>query len=185
MKLNCPDLKCPSRLNPNLIPGSIVGYGSYYRSSDSKRIKRFRCNLCGRHFSRATLNDCYYQKKRRINFQLYRLLCSGVSQRRSAMLLRVNRKTVERRFRFLASQARTRHEAFLNSYRESKLFQIQFDDLETSEHSKCKPLSVALAVEPHFRKIIGFEVSRMPAKGHLAKISIQKYGHRTDDRPQG
>jgi hypothetical protein len=25
----------------------------------------------------------------------------------------------------------------------------------------------------------------MPAKGHLAKISIQKYGHRPDDRPKG
>jgi hypothetical protein len=62
---------------------------------------------------------------------------------------------------------------------------IQFDDLETSEHSKCKPLSVALAVEPKTRKILSFQVSRMPAKGHLTQIALQKYGPRPDERPQG
>jgi hypothetical protein len=59
------------------------------------------------------------------------------------------------------------------------------DDLETSEHSKCKPLSVALAVEPHSRKILGFQVSQMPARGPLAEFSRKKYGRRKDRRPEG
>jgi hypothetical protein len=62
---------------------------------------------------------------------------------------------------------------------------VQFDDLETSEHSKCKPLSVAIAVEPKTRKILSFHVSRMPAKGHLAPIARKKYGPRFDERPSG
>ena len=62
---------------------------------------------------------------------------------------------------------------------------IQFDDLETSEHTKCKPLSVALAIDPVNRKILSFQVSQMPAKGHLARFALQKYGYRKDERAEG
>ncbi len=62
--------------------------------------------------------------------------------------------------------------------------ELQFDDLETFEHTKLKPLSVTLAVEKKTRQIIGFEVSRMPAKGLLAKKSVKKYGIRIDERSQ-
>jgi hypothetical protein len=90
-----------------------------------------------------------------------------------------------RRFRFLATQARAQHTQWLKQYEKKPLSSIQFDDLETSEHSKCKPLSVALAVDPIHRKILRFEVSQMPAKGKLAAIAVRKYGYRKDDRPQG
>ena len=59
---------------------------------------------------------------------------------------------------------------------------IQFDELQTIEHTKCKPLSVAMAVSKNERKILGFKVSSMPATGHLAKISRKKYGLRPDHR---
>jgi len=62
---------------------------------------------------------------------------------------------------------------------------VQFDDLETFEHTKLKPLSVTLAVEKETRYVLGFEVSRMPAKGLLTKKSRKKYGHRKDERAEG
>jgi len=64
-----------------------------------------------------------------------------------------------------------------------KAQKIQFDDLETFEHTKCKPLSVSLALEEQSRRVLWFEVSQMPAKGHLAAISRKKYGPRADHRP--
>lgn len=73
----------------------------------------------------------------------------------------------------------------ISQYGENKLSYVQFDDLETAEHSKCKPLSVSLAVDPKTRKIISFKVSKMPAKGLLAKIALRKYGYRKDERPEG
>jgi hypothetical protein len=73
----------------------------------------------------------------------------------------------------------------LENYFDSKLDQIQFDDLETAEHTKCKPLSVSLAVDPKTRKILSFQVSQMPAKGLLAHVARRKYGYRKDERPQG
>jgi hypothetical protein len=62
---------------------------------------------------------------------------------------------------------------------------MEFDDMETFEHTKCKPISITLAVESKSRRILGFQVSQMPAKGHLTRISVKKYGVRKDLRKQG
>ena len=62
---------------------------------------------------------------------------------------------------------------------------IEFDDLETFEHTKCKPLSITLAVESNTRRILSFHVAQMPAKGPLAAISRKKYGLRKDMRKLG
>ena len=60
--------------------------------------------------------------------------------------------------------------------------EVEFDDLETFEHTKCKPLSVTLMVEYKTRRILGFEVSQMPAKGRIAHIARKKYGPRAECR---
>ncbi len=185
MNYGCPNPKCvlDIQLGPNI--KQIVQNGAYFRKSDSRWIQRFYCRICSCYFSKATWSDRYYQKARRINEPLKKLLVSGVSQRRAAKLLGVSRKTVARRFHFLAEQARTQHKQGLNHYQKNPVKFLQFDDLETSIHTKCKPVSVALAVDPKQRKILSFHVSQMPAKGHLAKISLRKYGPRKDERPQG
>jgi hypothetical protein len=54
--------------------------------------------------------------------------------------------------------------------------------METFEHTKFKPLSIALAVTPA-RQILVAEVAQMPAKGLLAAKSRKKYGFRKDERP--
>jgi hypothetical protein len=98
----------------------------------------------------------------------------------------VNRKTLVRRYRYLAQQGRIEHKKWLKqNYGRQPLQLVQFDDLETSEHTKCKPLSVALAIDPKSRKILSFQVSQMPAKGPLARIAFRKYGYRKDERDQG
>ena len=185
MKPNCPQLKCQTNQNPSPDQRLVVRNGVFFRKSDSRYIRRYYCRSCKKHFSKSTLSPRYWQKKRRINPLLNNLLCSGVSQRRAAILLKVNRKTVVRRFRFLANQARLEHEEWLKRYSNQNLMLVQFDDLETSEHTKCKPLSISVAIDPIDRKVLNFKVSLMPAKGHLAKISIRKYGYRADLRKEG
>jgi len=103
--------------------------------------------------------------------------------RRSALILGVSRTTIDRKLRYLALLAKMNHQKFLDSL--PKVCDLQFDDLQTIEHTKLKPLSVTMAVETSTRKILGFEVSRMPATGHLAKISRRKYGRRRDMRQKG
>ena len=192
MNLCCPRVECKlglkkAAINDLSAPSfdRVVRNGSFYRSSDSRWIDRFRCRNCRRSFSRATLSPAFGQKKRRVNSPLKALLSSGISQRRASRLLRVNRKTIPRKLRFLAQCARSEQVRLLSQFESLPLSEIQFDDLETSEHSKCKPLSVALAVDPKTRKILSFQVSQMPAKGRLVHVARRKYGPRRDERKQG
>ena len=183
MKIQCPRSQCSSHLEVTPKSSLFVRNGFFYRSSDKKYIRRYRCKRCRKQFSSATTSPERTQKKRQLNPLLGELATSGVSQRRLARVLRVNPKTVVRKFRWLAQSARKKHEEFLDDhYKIQPLSEIQFDDLETSEHTKCKPLSVSLAVDPQTRKILKFKVSSMPARGHLAKIARKKYGLRPDER---
>jgi transposase-like protein len=186
MKINCPHSECSSHSNPSPQFKPIVRNGYFYRASDSRWMTRYFCRACQSYFSTATDRPDRYQKKRRINRPLYELHCSNTSQRRLALFFRVDRKTVVRKIRFLAELSRARQEEDLNSrYKDKPLALVQFDDLETSEHTKMKPLSVTLAVDPKARKILKFQVSSMPAKGLLAEKARKKYGPRVDERPEG
>ena len=155
-------------------------FGKYYRTSDSTWVQRFRCSGCGFSFSRATFQLGCRQKKRRKNRSVVALLCSGVSQRRTAKLLKLHRTTVVRIFRIEA--ARAEFNLRKANLMHAKATAVQFDDLETFEHTKFKPLSVTLAVEEKTRRILGLEVSRMAASGLLAARSRARYGKRPDDR---
>jgi hypothetical protein len=186
---NCPRFIAPDGADPALASpcsGASVPQGFYRRSSDSRWIRKYRCRSCRRYFSQATFSPCFGQKKRRLNSEVERLRCSGVSMRRAALLLHVNQKTIARKMRFLGTLAREELAQWrVEHYSGRPLSQVQFDDLETSEHSKCKPLSVALAVDPKTRRILSFQVSRMPAKGLLKPIALKKYGPRKDERGLG
>lgn len=95
-------------------------------------------------------------------------------------MLKVNRKTITRKFIFLGLQAYEYFKLDRASYPQST--EIEFDDLETFEHTKLKPLSVTMAVESSSRRILGFSVAQMPAKGLLVEKSLKKYGPREDER---
>ena len=99
--------------------------------------------------------------------------------RRMALKWRLHRTTVSRKILFLSRLCEV---ANLNELRRKQVSCFQFDDLETFEHSKLKPLSMTIAVDPSDRKILGFRVSQMAAKGLLARRSLKKYGPRTDER---
>lgn len=158
---------------------AISRFGFYHRTSDSRSIERFRCLTCKKTYSTATGDPRFWQKKRQKNQQIFELKASGVSGRRIARLLRINRKTVARKLIFLGKKSM--EELFFQTA--SKVVSaFQFDDLETFEHSKCKPVSVTIAVEEKTRRILGFRVARMSAKGLLAKKSVKKYGPRKDER---
>lgn len=177
MKAKCPTNAAGCKRRPKL-----VKTGRFYRKSDRHWIQRFRCPHCGKNFSLATHSPSYKQKKRHLNVLVLRQLASGTSLRRTARLLRIHRTTVARKLTFLGLYTRFLNLQHRNTQPPST--EIQFDDLETFEHSKMKPLSVTLAVEKHTRRILGFEVARMPAKGLLSEKSVKKYGLRPDQRSE-
>lgn len=157
-----------------------MSFGYFVRKCDQNKLQRFKCKPCGKTFSTATSHPCYRQKKRHLNCEVFKLVVSGVSKRRIARLFRVNRKTVVRKFIFMGVHA----DQFLAADRANypPATEVEFDDLETFEHSKLKPLSVTMAVETSTRRILGFKVAQMPAKGLLVMRSLKKYGKRKDER---
>jgi hypothetical protein len=124
----------------------------------------------------------YRERKSHIDQPLFRLLCSGVSQRACARVLQVRPDTIAKKIRRLAARARLDHEGDLK--KTSPVSCAVFDEMETFEHSKCKPVSIAISVIDGDRKILAAIAAQMPAKGLLAGISRQKYGPRKDERPR-
>jgi len=181
MKLKCPN-QCPQ--DPST-KSNFRKDGVYFRKSDSKTIQRYRCRSCGKSFSKATFSPCYRQKKRRVNEILFKLLSSGVSMRRAAIILKIHRITVKRKMDFLAKRARERHDSFLDSLKKDPVDHLQFDDLITTEYTKLKPLSISIAVDAKRRFVLGAEVSVIPAFGLLAKVSRDKYGRRSNGHKKG
>ena len=155
--------------------------GSFRRKHDGRRIGRFHCDRCGRSFSASTSSLTFGQHKPAINAMVTKLLSSLVSGRRTAKLLKVNRKTVARRLPSCAAVARKEHAAELKQLAGS-LTHLEFDDVHTSEHTKLKPLAVPLLVDHKTRYIVAIGVASMPASGLIAEKSRKKYGPRPDER---
>ena len=181
MHLSCP--YCQNDFNSGQdIPNSdstVSKNGKFYRKSDKKWIQRYRCKF-NHEFSDAYFDECYRQRKRYLNPVIMEELCSLNSMRRIAKKLEINPKTVARKMDFLGNRARKVLEQF-NQY-QMPCSQVQFDELETIEHTKLKPVSVPLAVEFKTRRILDVRVASMPAKGLLAAKSRKKYGPRKDER---
>jgi len=183
-------MNCPFLLNTLLQeaksefqPGThvVIRSGMFLRRSDHSKIQRFFCKTCRKSFSTETTSPMKFQKKRHLNDLVFSLFGSSVSQRRVAKLLSINRKTAVRKFVFLGKICLKDIESKKHIPKRA-IGDFIFDEMETFEHTKMKPLSIALAVEEKTRLIIDFKVSAMRAKGLLAERSRKKYGIRKDER---
>ena len=179
MNYNCPNLNCSSYQKPDF----VIKDGFFFRKNDSRKVQRFRCKKCGSRFCSQTHKLEYYQKKRRINFPLFKLICSGVSMRRAAIILNINKTTIERRIPYMGQKYRKKNQILLKNKKITQ--KLQFDDLITKENSKLKPLSVSIAVDKETRFILGAKVSQIPSFGHLSKVAKNKYGKRKCHHKQG
>ena len=128
--------------------------------------------------SSATHTATYKQKRRRLNHAIEWDIGSSTSQRRIAKKLGCTRKTVARKIAFLAQEARKKSGAWLDAHHPFE--EVQWDELITFEHSRLKPLSIAVMSCVRTRCIIGFGVAQVPANGLIAERSREKYGHRAN-----
>jgi len=142
----------------------------------NQKVRRYQCKHCGKTFSSRTFKADYNHKKMDLNSLLLKLLTEGQSLRAAARTIGMTYKNTYQKFLWLTRQAQAQLE--VQSYNCQVL---QFDEMETIEHSKCKPLSIAIFVNENYQ-ILSLKVAVMPAKGRLAEISRLKYGLRVDER---
>ena len=119
------------------------------------------------------MSDTYRQKKPYLNSQVLNLLMSGNTQRRVAKLLNCSKNTVAYKLIWL-SKYKVSSEKLGGEH-------WQFDEMETIEHTKLKPLTIPICVNENY-EILGIGVGKIKAKGHLSLISQKKYGFREDER---
>lgn len=158
--------------------------GLFFRKDDSRKIQRFKCKICNQKYSASTHTLEFAQKKRRINRIVRNNLASGMSMRSCAYNLGVARKTIERKFVYLAKKARKNQQELLAFWSKNPITNIQFDDLISSIHTKLKPVSISVVVNPDDFKILGANVAEIPAFGKIAEISRRKYGRRKNNHPK-
>jgi len=151
-----------------------VGYFRIKRTNT--QIRRYRCKNCKKSFSSRTLKADFLHKKPDNNSKLSQLLCEGCSLRSASRLLKMTYRNTYKKFLWLGRQAQTKKQAL--SHNAQVLY---FDEMETIEHTKCKPLSIALIVNEKY-EILEAKVAKMPAKGRLTVFSNKKYGKRKDER---
>ena len=152
--------------------------GSFHCKWSHRNVPRYRCRGCGKSFSTSTFRSIYWQKKPYLKQAIFDLYSSGTSQRRLAKLLKTNRKTIARKFEWLARWARREHLSQLRQFENST--HVQLDEMESFEHTRLKPLSLCMAVEPDKAKLIDIQVGTLNYKGRLANFAFSKYGFRKD-----
>jgi IS1 family transposase len=113
-----------------------------------------------------------------LNSELANLLARGHSLRDCARTLGMTYRNTYRKFLWLAEQSRIK-----NSVVKYQARVVQFDELETIHHTKCKPLSISLMVSETY-ELLEAKVAEIPAKGKLAEFSRRKYGPRSDQSKQ-
>ena len=161
---------------PRCAAQCTIKYGRFHRAEDAQSIQRFRCKACDKCFSTATFTPTYRQKRRRLNRLIEMDIASSTAQRRIAVKHRCARTTVARKIIFLAEIARAKNRSWLATH--APFTELQWDELITFEHTRLKPLSVAVMVCKESRCILGFSVAQIPASGLIAKRSREKYGPR-------
>ena len=167
---------------PSCESNNFKKHGSYTsKSHRQKQVQRYYCRGCESTFSDQTGTLTCGERKPYATQLVMRLLMSGVSQRRCAKIADLHPITVARKLERLGLRAAARN---LEESTSEPIEEVIFDEMETFEHTKCKPVSIPLAVEKQSRRIIAIEVASMPAKGKIAKLSRAKYGARDDGRKE-
>jgi transposase-like protein len=171
----CPIIGCPSRSTRSAF--SWRSRGTYRRKCDGRKIKRYSCNICQKHFSVQTFKTDYRWRKPKLHFRLFEHFVSKVTMRQMARIHGVRRPTVERRLRRLGETCRRfHHQALLNHQTNGGLRGIfQLDELETYETDRrLQPVTMPVIIERSSYFVVHGEAAPMGARGNLTPTHTKR-----------
>ncbi len=181
-------LLCPSCSKSD----GVIKNGFFVRDTGHYgKIQKYYCKECKHHYSEQTGTLTYRERKGHMTQPVMRVAMEAVSQRGISRLLGIDPKTVARKIVRLGTVAKELLQVrepsdLVNEKGEKKGTGIVdvaiFDEMETFEHTKMKPLSIMVGVTHPQRQILAVDVCLMPAKGPQAEKSREIYGSRPDGR---
>jgi hypothetical protein len=175
----CPYPDCDQHRDPGF--GFAVRIGRYFPLCRNHPVQRFRCRDCRRTFSRQTFRADCRQKKPHINAACLRLMVSCVGLRQAAQVLQVARRTIERRFDWLARHAFDWHANRIDGALLDGPFQL--DELESFEANRYQPVTVPVLIDRGSLFIVATEVGALRRKGKMT--AMQRRRRAEHDRRHG
>ena len=166
--------KCPNQ-DCKAIP-HFIKKGFHYVRHLNRKFRIFQCKACKRYFTSRTFRLDYRHKRSDLNKKVALLLVEGNSLRGIGRIEGLTYKNTYNKFLWLKRVVEQKKKSLRMTAKE-----LQFDESETIEHTKCKPLNIAIVTNERYQ-ILSMKVAVMPAKGKLAAISRKKYGHRANER---
>jgi transposase-like protein len=160
--------RCPNEACPCHKPTKTWAYkkaGFFRRSSDGRRIQRFRCLECGRYFSSVTFATTYWLRLRHLLIPIAQLAVSGAGLRQIGRTLGVSHSTVGRHIGRAARHCLLLHSTFLNRHPLTE--SVAVDGIETYEYSQYFPCHFHLAQGRDTWLIYGFLDSPLRRKGSM------------------
>lgn len=149
---------------------------------DRKFVQRYRCITCKKSFiNHERQEKCNKEKLYSTRKEIAELYCMGTSLRDLSKKLKISRTTTMRKLDLISSELEEKfrdYETFnFNSHYEiNKTMRpsIVFDEMETYEHTKLKPLSITIAYDAINKKIIDIQVSTFFPKGRFISELARK-----------
>ena len=145
----------------------------YCRSKDLKKkgimktkrgkTQRYQCKSCLKTFTKRTGSLNYRHRKQHLRKKITQMYCERMSLRGIARTLKIDRKTVVRYFKESASEATTKNRKRLHEKGLVTRF-IQFDQLETYEHTKRKPVGIQVSIRWKTGEIISAKAGYIPIR---------------------
>ena len=172
-------MKCPNCLSENTIKK-----GHLKNNKNSHPIKRYQCKECSKTFTNNTSKDTFLQKRPDLNHKILVLYCEGNTLRGIARILKTTYKTVVRKFKFMAHKAREMHLKQIDN-KEIVTTYVQFDEMETFETKKTRPLGIELAIRAKTCEILSARVCRIPMKAHSVSPRIKNEYKKVTNRKEG
>jgi transposase-like protein len=166
----CPNISCRYHRQPRV--RFFLRHGHYVPGCRHYPVQRFRCRACRRTFSRQTFRADFLHKKPYLNASFLHLVTACVGQRQCARALRVARRTIEHRFRWLAEHATHFQANRLRARRLEGPFQL--DEMETFEGNRYQPVSIAVLIHRSSFFLVAAEVAPLRRKGRLSALQRQR-----------
>lgn len=169
-------MKCPKCQNKNLRKRG---------SMKSKRgaTQRYECKSCHKTFTKRTGTLNYRKRKQELRDRITTLYCEGMSLRAICRVLNIHRKTATKYFIENSGKAwsnnmrRLRQGGIITRY-------VQFDEMETFEWTKKRPLGVQISIRAKTGEIIHTKVCKIPVKAlSVSKDYINKWNKQVNRRP--
>lgn len=177
--VNCGTEKC--MLTTNLQSEPYVSIGYFKRKCTNSHVRRFKCKLCGKSFSRATHSAEKYQRIRWINSRVEVSICEGATLAAIARELKVDRRTIYRRIDSIAERVKVQPNTIKKNtpltpqrFKEKReAIHLQFDEMQSSLNGYKMPVSIGLIVSTE-RRILAVDCTLIGSQDDLGLSGQQK-----------